>query len=79
MSNGNWPEERAGSSGGVVVVEDTVTVRDARGRSVTFMIGQETAWIETPGGRLVVPRPDAARFALALVSVLMDVEARPYG
>ena len=71
------PEERPG---GVMVAEDTVTVRDSAGRSVTVMVGMETAWIETSTageGRVVVPRADAARFALALVAVLMEVEARP--
>lgn len=66
-------------SGGVLVVEDTVTLRDSSGRSVTVMVGAETAWIETATAgdrRVMVPRADAARFALALVAVLMEVEAR---
>lgn len=62
-------------SGGVLLAEDTVTIRDAAGRSVSFMVGRESASIMTPAGTMTVPREDAARFALALTGVLMAVEA----
>jgi hypothetical protein len=65
------------TSGGVRVVEDTVSIRDSIGRSVSFLIGSDSCTVQaTPALTMVVPRADLARLTLGLVAVLMDVEAR---